>query len=50
MRKLYKNNLPFMARQKNLQPNVYDQIFKPTFQKILTNRETGIQTTNLTLA
>ena len=29
MDKLYKGNLPFMRRQGNLKPNVYDKPFKP---------------------
>lgn len=50
MRKLYKNNLPFMQRQKNLKPNVYDKIFKPTFHKIMNNRETNISRSTLSQA
>ena len=47
---LYKGNLSFIHRQQNLKPNVYDKIFKPQFQKIYDNNNTGIKSTNLNAA
>ena len=50
MVKLYKGNLQFIARQGNLKPNVYDKIFKSTFNKVYDNFKTGIESKNLNAA
>jgi len=50
MRKLYKHNLQFMARQKNLKPNVYDQIFKPQFTKVMENHDSAIDFVKIDIA
>ncbi len=48
--KLYKGNINFIHRQQNLKPNVYDKVFKPNFQKVFDNNNTGIKSTNLNAA
>lgn len=50
MGKLYKGNLQFIARQGNLKPNVYDKVFKASFNKVLDNFKTGIESKNLNAA
>ena len=50
MVKLYKGNLQFISRQNNIRPNVYDKIFKATFNKVVDNYKTGISSNNLNAA
>ena len=50
MEKMYKGRLDFIERQQNLKPNVYDKVFKPNFQKVYYNYNTGISSTNLNAA
>ena len=47
---MYKGNIAFMRRQKNLAPNCLDKPFKPMFTKTIDNNATGIKSTNLNAA
>jgi hypothetical protein len=50
MVKLYKGNLSFIHKQKNLIPNVYDKPFAAQFKKVYDNNDTPIKTKNLNAA
>mmetsp|Transcript_15518 Transcript_15518/g.11300 ORF Transcript_15518/g.11300 Transcript_15518/m.11300 type:complete len:88 (+) Transcript_15518:164-427(+) len=45
--KVYKGNLHLIQKQTNLTPNCFDKMFKPNFQKVIENYNTGISSKNL---